>query len=404
MPVLLFFIVCFCILLSSLALCRPIAEFIESTPDIYTLAVDPKLVTSLVYHCKLQPCRKAPLDLFQVHNLSACHGTLFPQFPGHPRVPETVIPADWKELAQSRFAKPTVDLGWLPGEGRGCGTVAQCLIRYKLREYRPRDYWGPQKWHRAMPGKLGMWHTFVIGLPGDGERFESLRPKLELQGFGVVTRALGVNLSTSDMTVFQKIITPTHESHARNHPSWREKKRDRRMLSRGEVGCALSHYLVWVEVMARKLPFAIVFEDDVRLTPATGTFRQEFERNIRQANRVIMRAENPRRPDVLFIGHTPAHSSYFGHQLEKNIWHTPLVWCTFAYIISLEGAQKLVTKFLLDDPVDNLWWRVEGLEFWAMEPGMAGHLTAKDSKGYARFQSRVQDSDRHWVSDGGEGG
>lgn len=391
----------FCLLTASS--CRPIAEFIEGTPDVYTLAATPPLVTSLVYFCKNQPCRRPPLNMFKVHNLSACQGTLYTQYPGHPRTRETVIPVDWRELAQSRFAKPTVDLSWLPDGGKGCGTVAQCLIKFKLNEYKPADYWAPQGWHRKLPGKLGMWHTFVIGLEEDQERFEALRPHLRIKGFGVVTRALGINPNSTDMTVFQKIIAAGHESHARSHMSWKDKRRrvDRRLLSKGEVGCALSHYLVWLEVVARKLPFAIVFEDDVRLTPASGDFQKEFERNIRQANRVIMRGRNPRRPDVMFIGHTPAHPSDFAHQLEKNIWHTPLVWCSFAYIVSLEGAQKLVHKFLLDDPVDNLWWRVEGLEFWAMQPGMAGHLTAKDSKNRARFKSRVQDSDRHWMSEGG---
>jgi glycosyl transferase, family 25 len=42
----------------------------------------------------------------------------------------------------------------------------------------------------------------------------------------------------------------------RNAPNW---------LSRGAIGCALSHFFVYQEIIKRNLPFALIFEDDVLL-------------------------------------------------------------------------------------------------------------------------------------------
>jgi GR25 family glycosyltransferase involved in LPS biosynthesis len=98
----------------------------------------------------------------------------------------------------------------------------------------------------------------------------------------------------------------------------------------GKQGCFLSHLTLWQQIVAQDLPYASVFEDDVvfhghwsQLAPTAFDF-------------------TPQDYDLLFMGNmnvTP------GPGLVRR---TP-VYCTHAYVITREGAQRL-RSLLLDDP------------------------------------------------------
>ncbi|CAN0248637.1 unnamed protein product, partial [Lampetra planeri] len=66
---------------------------------------------------------------------------------------------------------------------------------------------------------------------------------------------------------------------AAGHGGWRccpgywEPYSGRRLLTRGEIGCFLSHHHVWEQVVSRGLSSVLLFEDDCR-------FEQNFRRRL----------------------------------------------------------------------------------------------------------------------------
>ncbi|CAI5502716.1 unnamed protein product [Closterium sp. Naga37s-1] len=391
----------------------PISEAFFTVPHAHILAADPPLFNSQMFMCRPKPCRAPPLDLHSSSRLSsACRETLFLSFPGHPRIRGNIVKKDWvRQASMESGARATIAVD------ADCGTPAQCLIRshqeilqvpgsgaqvnlqvnpqvnFQVPGMRPPA--AVRLVMRSMPPKLAMWPTFVIGLAEDADRFVSLEPVLQQQGFGEIVKANGISVSNTDYQVVTHLVDKEHRARTRTTPWWQEKQA-RPTLSKGEVGCALSHYFVWLEVVRRQLPYAIVFEDDVRFL--THSFREVFEPDVAEANEVITREINPFRPDIVFLGKSGIMTSFYYPKLSQHVVVSPLVWCSFAYIVSLEGAQKLVERFFVNDPVDSYWWQVPEMQFWAFEPSLADHLTVKRKrrgKG-VQFVSRVQGTDSEW--------
>ncbi|CAI5971477.1 unnamed protein product [Closterium sp. NIES-64] len=395
----------------------PISEALFTVPHAHILAADPPLFNSQMFMCRPKPCRAPPLDLHSSSRLSsACRETLFLSFPGHPRIRGNIVKKDWVRQALGEAgARATIAVD------ADCGTPAQCLIRshqdilqvpgsgsqvnlqvnlrvnsqviFQVPGMKPPA--GVRVVMRSMPPKLAMWPTFVIGLAEDADRFVSLEPVLQQQGFGEIVKANGISISNTDYQVVTHLVDKEHRARTRTTPWWQEKQA-RPTLSKGEVGCALSHYFVWLEVVRRQLPYAIIFEDDVRFL--THSFKEVFERDVAEANEVVTREINPFRPDIVFLGKSGIMTSFYYPKLSQHVVISPLVWCSFAYIVSLEGARKLVERFFVNDPVDSYWWQVPGMQFWAFEPSLADHLTVKRKrrgKG-VQFVSRVQGTDSEW--------
>ncbi|CAI5473238.1 unnamed protein product [Closterium sp. Yama58-4] len=227
-------------------------------------------------------------------------------------------------------------------------------------------------------------------------RLQRVLPLLQQHGFGDVVVAHGVDKgrghgagggaqgrgeeaeaeAEGNLGVFGGLVGAGAVSVTRRSIKWHKlAERRRERLTRGEVACALSHYLVWLEVLRRKLPYAIILEDDVTFT--TSTFRADFERNIAEANELLTRQHSPESPpDILFVGHMGVLAGHFMPLLSPHIAWDPLSWCSFAYIISHRGAERLVAGFKVDDPLDSLWWRRPNLAFWAFQPPLAFHLSS----------------------------
>ena len=312
-------------------------------------------------------------------------------FPGHPRIRGGKLRLDWQQQAQQRHgAVATV------GGDMQCGTPAQCLIRWRLPQLRaPAPPPAVRTVVLAMPAQLAMWQAFVIGLQDDEERFAELKPQLQQHGFGLVTKANAISVQNTDFTVMKHMVVQDKLARTRNSPWWLEKSEVRKYLSKGEVGCALSHYFVWLEVIRRGLPYAIVLEDDVVFL--SNEFREDFERDVEEANFILAQKGDHYGPDVVFLGKAGLMTSYYTPHLTQHVVQSPLVWCSFAYIISLEGARKLTRDFFLNDPLDSYWWQVPGMRFWSFEPSLADHQTVKKSKSKrSHFQSRVQSTDAQW--------
>jgi GR25 family glycosyltransferase involved in LPS biosynthesis len=101
-------------------------------------------------------------------------------------------------------------------------------------------------------------------------------------------------------------------------------------LTPGMIGCYLSHYVIFKQVVEDKLPYAVIFEDDASIHPRI------YSKKIQSI--VEPDGTFPRDWDVILLGHwckscapvTPDYSDvkYF--------------WGTHGYMVSQQGAQKLI--------------------------------------------------------------
>ncbi len=91
---------------------------------------------------------------------------------------------------------------------------------------------------------------FVISLKKSINRRESLKALFQEKNiaFEWMDAVYGKDLSESEMKQYCDL-----EAIEKN-PTW---------LNRSAIGCALSHYNAYQEILKRKLPYAVIFEDDV---------------------------------------------------------------------------------------------------------------------------------------------
>jgi GR25 family glycosyltransferase involved in LPS biosynthesis len=131
-----------------------------------------------------------------------------------------------------------------------------------------------------------------------------------------------------------------------------------RKFSAGEIGVAFSHRAIWSEIVKNNGKNVIIFEDDVVLL-------ENFRKNV-----VELICHIPKDADITFLGVGrrrdkmvlfPNIDSIFrdldhvkGNDLVARIEPTNLVYGMYAYIISAEGAKKLLKltdrcEFPIDD-------------------------------------------------------
>jgi GR25 family glycosyltransferase involved in LPS biosynthesis len=114
-----------------------------------------------------------------------------------------------------------------------------------------------------------------------------------------------------------------------------------------EVGCALGHREAWQYIVDNALPFAVVLEDDIDLTPAfKGTFKESVE----------AQGGLPEGAEVLFLqGRDAIYPCMTADEQGRLVDGGG----NYGYVITLEGAKKaLRAQFPMYYPCDVQWWAV----------------------------------------------
>ena len=107
-------------------------------------------------------------------------------------------------------------------------------------------------------------------------------------------------------------------------------------MNSGEIGCFLSHYNIWKDILEKEIPYAIVLEDDAKIN--TKIFDEHLKKIMKNA------------PDNFEIISMYKHEN----QLNKNfIPYNKMfdmieskVWGTTAYIINLDGVKNLMKNIV----------------------------------------------------------
>lgn len=101
-------------------------------------------------------------------------------------------------------------------------------------------------------------------------------------------------------------------------------------LTPGMIGCYLSHYAIFKQIVDDKLPYAVIFEDDSNIHPRI------YSKKIRSI--VENDGTFPVDWDIILLGHwckqcVPVTSEYTD---------VKYFWGTHGYMLSQQGAQKLI--------------------------------------------------------------
>lgn len=162
--------------------------------------------------------------------------------------------------------------------------------------------------------------------------------------------------------------------------------------SAGELGCALSHFLLWEEIIKQDIDKILILEDDIII-------RSEFKD-------VVNKMEYPDNFDMIFLGHCSSgefdqnRHIYFSkdkYKLHKTDW----IACSHAYIVSNQGAKKLVEyfqKYKINEPIDitigfNFMKEMNLLNCYAIDPTLIDQTWQDDNS--PKLYSVIQDTIRH---------
>ena len=118
-----------------------------------------------------------------------------------------------------------------------------------------------------------------------------------------------------------------------------------RPLTFGEIGCFMSHYNIWKDMLEQNLNEIVVFEDDVRFEPF-------FKQKLTSVREELEHMEW----DLVFLGRKIL-ANYEENWVDKSDWlvHVNYTYWTLGYMLKHSGAKKLVEEKPLGKmvPVDE---------------------------------------------------
>uniref|UniRef100_A0A8B9BGR4 Collagen beta(1-O)galactosyltransferase 1 n=2 Tax=Anser TaxID=8842 RepID=A0A8B9BGR4_9AVES len=190
-----------------------------------------------------------------------------------------------------------------------------------------------------IPDKMGFDEVFMINLKRRADRRERMLRTLYEQEIEckVVEAVDGKAMNSSEVEALGIKMLPGYKDPYHGRP-----------LTKGELGCFLSHYKIWKEVVERGLEKSVVFEDDLR-------FEIFFKRRL--MNLMYDLEEEGLDWDLIYIGRKRMQVEHPEKSVPhvRNLVEADYSYWTLAYVISLQGAQKLLAAEPLSKmlPVDE---------------------------------------------------
>uniref|UniRef100_A0AAQ5YTI5 Glycosyl transferase family 25 domain-containing protein n=1 Tax=Amphiprion ocellaris TaxID=80972 RepID=A0AAQ5YTI5_AMPOC len=189
------------------------------------------------------------------------------------------------------------------------------------------------------PGKMGFDEVFLINLRRRSDRKERMLSSLAVLGINAtLTEAVdGKALNSSVLQWMGVDMLPGYTDPY-----------SERVLTRGEIGCFLSHYNIWKQVVQQELQQVLVLEDDVRFEP-------------RFKSRLVAIMDNVQRVgldwDLIYVGRKRLQVKQPEYWVKgvQNLVHPGYSYWTLGYVLSLNGAKKLLQAKPLNKmlPVDE---------------------------------------------------
>lgn len=114
----------------------------------------------------------------------------------------------------------------------------------------------------------------------------------------------------------------------------------KRPMTYGEIGCFMSHYNIWLDIVKSGRRWSVVFEDDVR-------FERDFLVKFDQLMERVLELDDAQ-VDFIYLGRKregeSKQESWFNNRTDSMLVHPTYSYWTIGYLISLSGAKKLVNS------------------------------------------------------------
>ena len=118
-------------------------------------------------------------------------------------------------------------------------------------------------------------------------------------------------------------------------------------LRPGEVGCALSHMGIWKKAVNNKVPWTLIFEDDIYISPTIN--QRHFAEGVTEA------LSGRKSPDIIYFGgccdrleSVPQVNLNFDVKVDS----ADKLSCTHAYAITWRAAKVLLDNYKFKEPID----------------------------------------------------
>ncbi|XP_076142678.1 procollagen galactosyltransferase 1 [Alosa pseudoharengus] len=189
------------------------------------------------------------------------------------------------------------------------------------------------------PNKMGFDEIFMINLLRRKDRRDRMLRTLYEQELTckVINAVDGKALNTSQVDALGIKMLPGYSDPYHGRP-----------LTKGELGCFLSHYNIWKEIVDRGLRSSLVIEDDLR-------FEVFFKRRLQNIMEEV--ESQGLKWDLIYIGRKRMQVDHQEKSVPniRNLVVADYSYWTLGYMMSLSGAKKLLaadplTKML---PVDE---------------------------------------------------
>ncbi|XP_068617577.1 glycosyltransferase 25 family member [Battus philenor] len=184
------------------------------------------------------------------------------------------------------------------------------------------------------PWKLGCSEIYVINLERRKERRNYMEMSLKELGidFTMFNAIDGRNLEFCNLKEYSITLLPGYEDPYHKRP-----------MKAGEVGCFLSHYYIWEQIVEKHFKTTLVLEDDIHFVPY---FRQQFLLLLQELEQLDW--------DFVYIGRKILLDGEEKYATPHTTIPLYSYW-TLGYLISEQGAQKLLDASPLDKllPVDE---------------------------------------------------
>lgn len=189
------------------------------------------------------------------------------------------------------------------------------------------------------PDKMGFDEVFLINLKRRKDRRERMLHTLHEQEISckIIAAVDGKALNVSEIEAMGIAMLPGYQDPYHGRP-----------LTKGELGCFLSHYNIWKEIVERGLETSLVFEDDLR-------FEVFFKRRLQNLMHEIQTQGLDW--DLIYIGRKRMQVEHPERAVPNvhNLVEADYSYWTLGYAISLQGARKLLDAQPLSKmlPVDE---------------------------------------------------
>nr|XP_013817347.1 PREDICTED: procollagen galactosyltransferase 1 [Apteryx mantelli mantelli] len=190
-----------------------------------------------------------------------------------------------------------------------------------------------------IPDKMGFDEVFMINLKRRTDRRDRMLQTLYEQQIEckIIEAVDGKAMNSSEVEALGIKMLPGYKDPYHGRP-----------LTKGELGCFLSHYKIWKEIVERGLEKSVVFEDDLR-------FEIFFKRRL--MNLMYDLEEEGLDWDLIYIGRKRMQVEHPEKSVPhvRNLVEADYSYWTLAYVISLQGAHKLLAAEPLSKmlPVDE---------------------------------------------------